>query len=75
MLEASRARPRRSLPARTASSLWRRSLMSWAKALNTVSGPEPTGQIPSSTGNRWPSLCTAVTSTRRFSSGPSPVSR
>ena len=75
MLEASRARPRRSLPARTASSLWRRSLMSWAKALNTVSGPEPTGQIPSSTGNRRPSWCTAVTSTRRFSSGPWPVSR
>jgi len=63
------------LLARTASSLRHRSLMSWAKALNTVSGPDPTGQMTSSTGNRWPSLWTAVTSTRRFSSGPWPVSR
>jgi hypothetical protein len=53
----------------------RRSLMSWAKALTVVSGPAPTAQITTSTGNRRPSLCTAVTSTRRFSSGPSPVSR
>jgi len=63
------------LLARTASSLPRRSLMSWAKALKTVSGPDPAGQMTSSTGNRWPSLWTAVTSTRRFSRGPSPVSR
>ena len=52
-----------------------RSVMSWMKALKRKLSPSGTAHGVSSIGNTWPSRCSASSSTRRPSTGPSPVAR
>ena len=56
-------------------SLWRRSVISRRNALKTVAPPSCSGVMASSTGISVPSRRSAVSSMRRFSTGPSPVRR
>ena len=52
-----------------------RSVMSRRNALKAKPCSISIGEMVSSTGNSWPSRCSAVSSSRRPSTGPSPVAR